>query len=115
MIEKGAFSIDNVNILVEGRFCQEIRYRIAHYDHFHSLKHPAVGYQVSHNCLVLTFVFDAKPANHDTGIICRLIEEEFHLCKHNLKRIRWSEKFAVDIKMEEVRLLFYNYYREIFW
>ena len=114
MIKKGAFSIDNVNILVEQRFCQEIRYRIAHYGHFHSLKHPTVGYQVSHNRLVLTFVFDAKPANHDIGITCRLIEEEFHLRKHNRKRIGWSEKFAVDIKMEQVRLLFYNYYKEIF-
>ena len=114
MIEKGSFSIDNVNILVEWRFCQEIWCGIAHYDHFHLLKNPAIGYQVSQNRLVLTFVFDAKPANHDIGIICRLIEEEFHLHKHNIKRTEWSEKFAVDIKKEQVRLFFYNYHGEIF-
>ena len=34
MIKKGAFYIDNVNILAEQRFCQEIQHRIAQYDHF---------------------------------------------------------------------------------
>ena len=44
--------------------------------------------------LFLTFVFDAKPANRD---ISRLIEEEFYLQNHNIKRIGCSEKFAVKI------------------
>lgn len=34
LIKKGAFYIDNVNILAEQRFCQEIQHRIAQYDHF---------------------------------------------------------------------------------
>ena len=67
---------------------------MAHYDHFHSLKILTVGYQVSHNRLVLTFVFDETPANHGIGIICRLIEEEFHLRKHNMKTIVWSKNLC---------------------
>ena len=54
----------------------------------------------------MTFVFDAKLANHYIGIICCLIEEEFHLQKYNMKRIGKYEKFAIDIKKEEVHLLF---------
>ena len=97
MIKNGSFFIDSVNILVERRFCQEIQYRIAHCDHFHLLKNPTVG---SRNRLILTFVFDVKPANDDIGIIIfRLIEEEFHLQKYNMKRIGCSEKFAVKILM----------------
>ena len=55
MINKGAFSIGNVNISVEQRFCQEIQYRIAHYDHFYSPSNPTVKYQISNNCFVLSF------------------------------------------------------------
>ena len=58
MIKKGSFSIDNVNVLVERRFCQKIQYRIAHCDHFHLLKNPTVGFR---NRLILTFAFDVKP------------------------------------------------------
>ena len=57
---------------------------------------------MSDNRLVLIFVFNTKPSYHDIEIFCLLVEEEFHLCKHNMKTIQWSEKFAVDIKKEEV-------------
>ena len=62
----------------------------------------------------MTFDFGAKPSYHNIGIICCLVEEEFHLGKHNMKTIGWSEIFAVEIKKEEVHLLFANYYRKIF-
>ena len=52
----------------------------------------------------MTFVFDAKPANRD---ISRLIEEEFYLQNHNIKRIGCSEKFAVKILMENINVFCY--------
>ena len=77
--------------MVERRFYREIQYRIAHYDHFRLLKNTIVEYQISNNRFVLSFVFGEKPSYHDTGIISRLVEEEFHLRKHNMKTVDWSE------------------------
>ena len=53
----------------------------------------------------MTFDFGAKPSYHDIEIICRLVEEEFHLLKQSLKTIGWSEKSAVDIKNENLDLI----------
>ena len=113
MIKIRAFYIDKISISTERRFCQEIRYRIGHYDHFHLPKNPSVEYQISGNRLVLIFNFEAKASNHDIGIICRLVEEKFDLRKCYLKTKCWSENFAVDVNKKEVRLLFNNYYKEI--
>ena len=113
MIKKGTFTIYNVNISFEQKFCQEIQYRIAHYDHYHSPKNPTVEYQISNNRFVLTFDFGAKPSHHGIGIICRLVEEEFHLFKSYMKTKDWSENFAINVKEEEICLLFSNYYKEI--
>ena len=81
-------------------------YRITHYDNL-------VEYQISNNCFVLTFDFGTKPSYHDIGIVCGLGEEEFHLRKSYMKTKGWSENFAVNIKREEVHLLFSNYYKGI--
>ena len=113
MIKKGTFSIGNVNISVEQKCCQEFQYRIAHYDHFHSPKNPTVEYQITNDRFVLTFDFGAKPSYHNIGIICRLVEEEFYLRKSYMETKGRSENFAVNVKKEEVRLLFSNYYKEI--
>ena len=88
-------------------------YRITHYDNFHSPKNPTAEYQISNNCFVLTFDFGTKPSYHDIGIVCGLGEEEFHLRKSYMKTKGWSENFAVNIKREEVHLLFSNYYKGI--
>ena len=113
MIKIRAFSIEKISISAERRFCQEIRYRIGHYDHFHLPKNPSVEYQISGNRLVLIFNYETKASNHDIGIICRLVEEEFDLRKGYLKIKGWSENFAVNVNKKEVRLLFNNYYKEI--
>ena len=113
MIKIRAFYIDKISISTERRFCQEIRYRIGHYDHFHLPKNPSVEYQISGNHLVLIFNYETKASNHDIGIICRLVEEKFDLSKCYLKTKCWSENFAVDVNKKEVRLLFNNYYKEI--
>ena len=60
MIKIGAFDIDNISLSAERRFCQETRYRIGLYDHFHSPKNPSVEYQISGNHLVLMFNFEKK-------------------------------------------------------
>ena len=36
MIDTRALSINKISLSAEGRFCQETRHRIGHYDHFHS-------------------------------------------------------------------------------
>ena len=76
-------------------------------------KNPSVEYQISGNHLVLIFNFEAKPSNHVTGIVCCLAEEEFDLHKHYMKIKGWSEKLPVNVKQEEVRLHFSNYYKEM--
>ena len=81
MVKKGTFSIGNVNISVEQKFCQEFQHRIAYYDHFHSPKNPTVEYQITNDRFVLTFDFGTKPSYYGIGIICRLVEEEVHLRK----------------------------------
>ena len=113
MIKIGAFDIDNISLSAERRFCQEIWYRIGLYDHFHSPKNPSVEYQMSGNHLVLIFNFGKKASNYDIGIICCLVEEEFHFRKSYMKTKGWSENFAVNVKKEEVCFLFSNYYKEI--
>ena len=41
--------------------------------------------------------------------ICRLAEEELHLRKSYMKIKGWSENFAVNLRKEEVCLLFGNH------
>ena len=69
---------------------------------------------MSNSRLIWYFVFGAKPSHHDANVIYRLTEEEFHLLKHSMKTLGWSEDFIVDIKKEEVDLVFANYDRESF-
>lgn len=109
----GTFDIVKISVSVERRFCQEIPYTIGHFNHFHSPKNPSVEYQISGNRLVLIFSFETKASNRDNGIICRLVEEGFHLRKSYMKTKGWSENFAVNVKKEEVCFLFSNYYKEI--
>ena len=109
----GTFDIDKISVSVERRFCQEILYTIGHFNHFHSPKNPSVEYQISGNRLVLIFSFETKASNCDNGIICRLVEEGFHLRKSYMKTKGWSENFAVNVKKEEVCYLFSNYCKEI--
>lgn len=75
-------------------------------------KDPTTQYQIFNDRFVLTLDFGAKPSYHDIGKICCLIEEEFHLQKHNLKTI-WSDTFVIDTKKEKVDLVFVNCYREM--
>ena len=67
---------------------------------------------MSNSRLILLFVFGAKPSHHDANVICRLTAEEFRLRKQNMKTLSWSKDFIVDIKKEELDLVFANYNRE---
>ena len=60
------------------------------------------------NRLVLSFAFNINPSCHDVNVICHLIEEELHLRKRSMKILGWSKDFAVDIKRNNVDLLFAN-------
>ena len=88
----------------ERKFCQRIQYRVGY--HFHSPKNPRAEYQMSNSRLELSFVFDMKPSKHDTSVIYRLTEEEFHLHKRSMKTVGWSEKFTLEGKKEKVNLVF---------
>ena len=103
MIKIGACDIDKISILAEPRFCQ-----------FDSSKNPSFEYHIAGNLPVLIFNIETKGSNHDIGIICRLVEEEFHLHKSYMKANGWSEYFAVNVKMKEVHSHFSNYYKK-FW
>ena len=70
---------------------------------------PSIEYRISGNRLVLIFNFETKASDHDIGIIYRLVEEEFDLCKGHRKTKDWPENFVVNVKKEEVCLLFSNY------
>ena len=68
MIKQQTLYVDNVNLLIEQSFCQQIQNRLGHYDHFHLPKNPTVEYHMSNNRLIVSFVFDIKPSCHDINV-----------------------------------------------
>ena len=74
----------SVKLATERRFCLCLRNRISVYGYFHCQKNSKVEYQISNVWLILSVMFEVTQSKHVIDIVCRLIEEEFHLRKHNL-------------------------------